>query len=258
MKTLNESFDDIVFENRNKEYGAYDLRLKYSKRGSLAMVIALILVLFAVGGPLLANILNNKPIERDIAIETEIELENLEMNDEKIELPEPEPPEVKVDDIKFVAPRVVDEISEPQLELLTFGEYALNPNSNEIDTGSIIVIKPGDKSEIVPVEKIYETPDIHEVPMFPGGESELIKFIALNTIYPVEAIEKGIEGTVYLRFVVTKSGRIGQVNPIRSPDPILEVEAVRVIKSLPEWTPGKFNGNPVNVWFIIPVKFKLQ
>jgi periplasmic protein TonB len=74
----------------------------------------------------------------------------------------------------------------------------------------------------------------------------------------VPAQEANIEGTVYIRFVVTKTGDVDNVTIARAVDPLLDQEALRVVKSIPKWTPGKNNGNPVKVWFIIPVKFKLQ
>jgi TonB family protein len=95
-------------------------------------------------------------------------------------------------------------------------------------------------------------------PEFPGGEKVLIQFIAENTVYPKEALEKGIQGTVYVRFLVSKGGKVAAAKVMRAVDPLLETEALRVVNSLPEWKPGEKNGAPVNIWFIIPVKFKLK
>jgi TonB family protein len=107
-------------------------------------------------------------------------------------------------------------------------------------------------------EMIYESYAIDEKPRFPGGDFALIQYVAENTAYPEEARINGIEGIVYIRFTVTKTGGIGNTSVMREVDPLLEAEAIRVVQSLPKWEPGKNKGEPVDVWFIIPVKFKLQ
>ncbi len=109
--------------------------------------------------------------------------------------------------------------------------------------------------EDIPEETIYN-PSIK--PHFPGGISALQKYIAVNTQYPELAKQNGIEGTVYIQFQITKTGKVGIVKVLnKNVDEILQKEAVRVIKSLPEFKPGIQNGKPVNVWFSIPVSFKL-
>lgn len=107
-------------------------------------------------------------------------------------------------------------------------------------------------------DPVYESYAIDQRPHFPGGEEALIKFVAENTNYPEEAYKKGIEGTVYVKFVVTKTGELAETTVMREVDPILEAEALRVVNSIPAWEPGIYKGEPVNVYFIIPVKFKLQ
>jgi len=257
MKTQFESFEDIVFENRNKEYGAYDLRRKYSKRGSIALFIALVIVSFLVGGPLIANILNHRKINLDIGKNVIIDLTTIKSQKEDITPPPPPPPTPPViSEIKFVVPTIVEELTNPEsdgADIFDIGSVTNKP----VDTSSgpiVIIVEP-------PKEKIdnivYESFAIQEKPVYPGGDAELIKFVGEHTKYPVPALERGIEGTVYIRFVVTKTGEIGNANLLRSIDPLLDEEALRVIKTLPKWTPGKNNGNPVNVWFIIPVKFKI-
>ncbi|MDE6086501.1 MAG: energy transducer TonB, partial [Muribaculaceae bacterium] len=92
----------------------------------------------------------------------------------------------------------------------------------------------------------------------PGGEGELMKYLNKNLTYPTLAAENGIQGTVLLQFVVQKDGSIGEVKVVRSKDPDLDKEAVRVVKGMPKFIPGRMNGQPVNVWFTLPVRFKLQ
>jgi len=93
---------------------------------------------------------------------------------------------------------------------------------------------------------------------FPGGDAELVGFLSKNIKYPVEAKNKKIQGTVYLKFVVTKEGTITGIKMLRSPDPDLTKEAMRVVKSMPKWEPGKYKKDAVSMSYILPVKFKLN
>ena len=96
------------------------------------------------------------------------------------------------------------------------------------------------------------------MPSFPGGDVALMKFIKDNMIYPPEALKNRIEGKVIIEFVVTKTGKVGKVKVVRSVNKELDQEAVRLIKMLPDFSPGRNNvGEPVNVWYILPVIFKL-
>ena len=96
------------------------------------------------------------------------------------------------------------------------------------------------------------------MPSFPGGDVALMKFIKDNMIYPYEALKNRIEGKVIIQFVVTKTGKVGKVKVVRSVNKELDQEAVRLIKMLPDFSPGRNNmGEPVNVWYILPVIFKL-
>jgi len=115
-----------------------------------------------------------------------------------------------------------------------------------------------DKASTESKSQAYESFAVDEKPIFPGGDEGLTDYVAKHVVYPKESKEKGIQGTIYVRFVVTKTGTIGETDIMRTVDPLLEMEALRIVKSLPKWTPGKKNGNPVDVWFIIPIKFKLK
>ena len=97
-----------------------------------------------------------------------------------------------------------------------------------------------------------------EMPKFLGGQKELEKFLADNIVYPKEAIEKRIEGTVLVRFVVRKDGKISDITLLRSPHKLLSEEAIRVVKKMSKWKPGTQEGMPVNVYFILPIEFQLK
>ena len=95
-------------------------------------------------------------------------------------------------------------------------------------------------------------------PSFPGGDAACMEWLRDNIKYPKEAIEKGIKGIVPVVFVVTKEGKIKNVEVVRSPDPLLTEEALRVVRSMPDWIPGKRNGQNVDLQFALPVMFRLQ
>ncbi|ERJ98660.1 energy transducer TonB [Segatella salivae] len=101
--------------------------------------------------------------------------------------------------------------------------------------------------------------DVVEVmPQFPGGQIAMMKYIMENIKYPKQIMEEGIQGRVTVSFIVEKDGRVSNVRLLRSVQPSLDKEAIRVVKSMPKWTPGKHNGKPVRVRFNLPVMFKLN
>ncbi|MBR1964224.1 MAG: energy transducer TonB [Muribaculaceae bacterium] len=100
--------------------------------------------------------------------------------------------------------------------------------------------------------------EYEQMPQFLGGEVALMKFIADNLHYPDSAKAKKIQGFVVVKFVVTKTGEIGEVKIVRSKDLDLDKEAVRIVKSLPNFIPGKLNGEVVDMWYTLPITFKLQ
>jgi periplasmic protein TonB len=104
--------------------------------------------------------------------------------------------------------------------------------------------------------KVYY--EVDEMPSFPGGLNGLMTFLAQNMVYPVTAQENGVQGRVTVSFVVETDGSITDVEVERSVDPFLDREAMRIVKAMPKWTPGKKDGKPVRVKYTVPVVFRLQ
>jgi TonB family protein len=98
---------------------------------------------------------------------------------------------------------------------------------------------------------------VEEMPMYPGGDKALLDFIQNNTQYPPEALEQKIEGRVIVRFFVSKLGTTEDVTVLKGVNPLLDAEAIRVVYQLKGWHPGKQGGQPVNVWYMVPVTFTL-
>ncbi len=133
------------------------------------------------------------------------------------------------------------------LALLAFA----NPTT---ETADELVVVAYNEPEVP--QDVYES--VEQMPEFPGGEAEMMKFLAQNIQYPLNAARNNVEGRVVLQFVVEKDGRIGDVKIARSVDPELDAEALRVVKSMPNFIPGRQDGKPVAVWYTIPISFKLQ
>jgi TonB family protein len=111
-------------------------------------------------------------------------------------------------------------------------------------------------------EEVADEPDpyvvVEEMPQFPGGDTGLLKFLGENTVYPESAKEKNLQGRVIVRFCVTAAGGINQVSVLKGVSPDLDMEAMRVVKTLPAFEPGRQGGKPVPVWYMVPITFTLR
>jgi protein TonB len=247
-------FDDIVFEIRNKEYGAYRLRKKYSRNVLLGMLIGVAVLCMAVITPYL-NAKAMESLKKRAERQVEIKMENLDQPQEKVEPPPPPPPPPAetVAPVRYVAPVVVDSIKPEEVKQLMTTDQAQSEVKNE-EVTVVQEVQVEVKEEEAPVE-IFVV--VEEMPSFPGGEDAMMKFINSNIVYPEIAKENNIQGTVTLSFVVNYKGIVDNVRLIKGVDPSLDNEAIRVVKSIPQWKPGRQAGKPVNVSFSVPVKFRL-
>ena len=272
-------WSDIVFEGRNKEYGAYVLRTE-SKPRHLKAFIYTVIGLIAIGVIAVsymgvqayiaeqeAKILDQASQEL-VALVDQTEEEPEEEVQEKVEMPEPEAlPEEILNTVKVTELLIAkDEEVKAEDEIKTADEL----KETETAFGSTDFDKGTDdrnvvreyKNEVIVEEKKPEPEQVftavEQMPQFPGGEAALMKYLSENINYPQVAMENGVQGRVIVQFVVTKNGTVGEVKIIRSVDRDLDKEAVRLCKSLPKFIPGKMNGQAVNVWYTLPITFKLQ
>jgi protein TonB len=250
------AFDDIVFESRNKEYGAYRLRKKYNRNVIIAMLIGVIIIATAIITPYLnAKALENKSKRAERQVE--IKLENLDQPSETVVPPPPPPPPPQdvVQQARYIPPVVVDSVKpEEQVQLMTADEAVVEVQNEEV----VEVIE--EVKEEVQEEEAEPEPFVvvEEMPMFPGGDVELLKYIFEHTQYPEVAKENNIQGRVIVRFCVTSKGGVSQVSVLKGVDPELDAEAVRVVSTLPTFKPGKQGGKPVPVWYMVPITFTLK
>ncbi|WP_290183461.1 energy transducer TonB [Muribaculum intestinale] len=270
---------DIVFEGKNQQFGAYEMRKNSDARHNKAMIVVVIVIAIAFILPLLVNTVLPKAEEKpeDLTEQALVNLDNTvdeeqdqpeeEQQRVEVEIPEALPEEilntVKVTELAIVEDEKVnaeDEIkTQDELKETTtaFGQSDFDKGTDDRN------VVHEHKDEIIveekkPVEENKVFTAVEQMPQFPGGEAELMKYIQKNLKYPPVAMENNIQGRVVVQFVVTKTGKIGEVKVARGRDPDLDKEAVRVVKSLPDFIPGKMNGQSVNVWYTLPITFKLQ
>jgi protein TonB len=230
-------FDEIIFENRNKAYGAYVLRKKYKSATSISILGGIafsIMLMMAISFTTEKGTASDGPKSVVIVISDPL-------IPEKIKVPEMKPPAALTD----VARNLKPEVTEDTTQITTDGDI----------NDTVTFIEPSDPV-IQPEEKIFIV--VEESPEYPGGLPELMKFVNQNIVYPYEAQVNNIQGKVILKFVVNTDGSVDRIELLRSIDPLLDNEAIRVVRSLPKFRPGKQGGVPVRVWFSLPVSFKIQ
>ena len=272
---------DLVFEGKNKDFGAYVIRTDSPKRHNKAVLYtligALLFGLLAFGFVKANQYLEERRLaeqgeQEEVLIDMSQDTEEPEPEQERLEQPKPEvlPEEVlksvKVTELQIVEDDKVKKEDEIKTQdELKETETAFGQKDNEKGTEDRNVTRTL-KEEVV-VEKKVEAPkevkeevfrSVEQMPQFPGGEAALMKYLQSHINYPPMAAENNVQGRVVVQFVVDKTGKVGEVKVVRSVDKDLDKEAVRVCKSLPKFTPGRQNGQAVSVWYTLPVTFKLQ
>lgn len=281
-------WNDIIFEGKNKDFGAYQMRRKSDRRHNLAVIFTLIgLVIIALLIWFL-SLYNDWQAERAEAeakakaeammaaqLQEEVEEQPEEQEEQKYEQPEPEVKEEVVETVRETAIAIVEEVKEENK--VRENEDKLEDNTiRSTDTKEGTINDPDKvkdiKTQITAVpppppppkieekkpepEKIFTA--VEQQAQFPGGQAALMKFLNNNLKYPERAQQNDIEGRVTVRFVVNADGSIEQVSIAKGVDKDLDAEAVRVVKKMPKWQPAKNNGVTVRSYFMLPVVFKLQ
>lgn len=257
QETITPQMDEIVFEKRNKSYGAYILRKMYNKQLNKALLLSVAILLAGLAYPLVDSY-KSKGVFQIGGDTVEIDLLDLPDKEDEIKPELPELPETEPETReRFIAPEVtLDDVTEegglPDMEYLNQSSVNIPVNVN--------FEKPAEK-----LVEIIEDPEkappviiVEEMPSYPGGETERMKFLQNNIQYPQLAAEISVQGTVYIRFVVDSKGNITDAFVLRGIGGGCDEEALRVINAMPQWHPGKQNGKAVRVLFTMPIMFKLQ
>ncbi|MDE6692867.1 MAG: energy transducer TonB [Muribaculaceae bacterium] len=272
---------DIVFDGKNKEYGAYQMRATSTARHNKAVIIVLIILALIFIGLILAvnGVFSKSEEETNVGIEQEqLSLYN---PDDVIEEDEPEDiPEIPEEKIEMPKEEVANSIQNTAIDIVKDEEVVNEVKTQDelkednrqmgaidVSDGVDDLTKKTVQEEVVIVEEkpapkedniIYTTANVQQQPEFPGGVEAMYKWIGEHLQYPAAAAEEGAQGRVTVEFVVSKTGAIENVKVVRGRHPALDKEALRVVKAMPKWNPGRNNGQPVKVTYILPVQFKLN
>jgi periplasmic protein TonB len=256
MKNTEKNLDDIIFEKRNKTYGAYALRKSYSRNLIRAMLISFTLFLMGISIPLIASYMNE---EKYVCEKKEIIFEMNKIK-EKVVIKLPDAPKAIEKKVPVYKPPVV--VTNPEDTDSDLGELMKNAkNKNISDTNNSFVEIPDDtpKTKVLDDDnEIRPLSGISEMPEFPGGDEGRIKFLMENLKYPRLAVESGIQGKVILTFVIEKDGSITDIKLLRGIGAGCDEEASRVVTLMPKWNPGRQNGKEVRVQFNMPISFVLK
>lgn len=252
---------ELVFASKNHEYGAYELRKNSSRRHIRALLIAIFVFVFLVSAPILLKQIMPKRVENDVSVRTLADIKIDKPKEDEIIKELPPPPPMR-NTIKFIPPvikpdELVRDEEQPvmQKEVIAAKEAISNVT---FDKGTNDIAAP-----VATNNKITEETDqpfviVEQMPQFPGGEYEMIKFIKSNLRYPAAANEMGISGSVILNFVIDKEGKITKIKVVRPIGGGCDEEAVRVLSKMPAWSIGKQGGRAVAVSYTLPIKFLLR
>lgn len=264
---------DLIFKDRNKAYGAYELRQTSSKRHILAFGIVVFLMFLIV---LIPSLMNKVSASEKTFGEARDEVRTLiDMNKEEekqvVDITQPEPPKINrlevINSVRFTAPVIDEDENIPDdVEIKTVAEIMEDDRAigyTDVDDGTDDVDAELLKEAAILTDEPTSTgddfPDLIEVmPQFPGGPTELMKFIKDNLNYPVIDIELGRQGRVVLKFLVTEDGSIDRIKVLSGVSSTCDREAMRVVENMPNWIPGRQNGRPTAVYFTLPIQYRLK
>ena len=222
MNVLQQVRNNVVFANHNRAYGAFMLRKDYNKRLGLALAAAIGVFVLAIGAPMVISKMGSG--DEEMEVKKKIVDVNLDLFEEQPEEPPP-PPEV------------------------------IPPPQPQIETVQFVAVEAADE----PVEEeVFDLAAVQEQPEFPGGMEKMYEFMQRTQKYPDMEYEAGIQGKVYVQFTVARDGSIEEAKVLRSVSDGLDKEAMRLVKSMPKWNPGKMGGKAVKCRFNLPVVFKLK
>lgn len=259
---------DLVFAEKNKEYGAYQMRAGSARRHTIAVVAVAGIALLGFCLPMLVP--KAAPQAREVITEVTVlsQLEEPEVKQEEMKRVEPvaPPPPALKSSIKFTAPVIKKDAEVSDVDEIK-GQEELTQSAAAISIADVTGNDEEHGQDIADLEQVVvqapeEEPQVFEVaeqmPQFPGGTAALMKFISKHLKYPQTAVDNGVQGRVTCRFLVGQDGTVSDVEILKPLDPYCDKEAVRVILSMPRWIPGRQNGEPVSVRYTVPITFRIK
>ncbi len=266
LDILKQEWIDVVFTDRNKNYGAYQLRKQNGRNTTKALAIGVAIFVFFVSLQTIINFVNGfiPKAQEKVKIVPVVLQPPPPVNKQKPPPPPPEPPKPKVDQVKFPPPVVKpdNEVKEQpptvkELEVADPGQKNIKGDPN----ADIKIDEPVGNSDVKQVteedpNKIFTS--VEQNPEFQGGEAAFARYLSKNIHYPAVAKENNVQGKVFLQFVVERDGSITDIKVVRGIGSGCDEEATRVLKNSPHWKPGIQNGRAVRVYYTIPISFTLQ
>ena len=259
---------DIVFANRNRAYGAYQLRREYPNTLGRALGVSLLLIAAFLMLPRILATFSSLVLEKDLTrVIIEPRIINIETPPPVLSTLQP-PPKAAIaytpsvvapdNDVPEEKPQDIQTLLEDPRDVgaKTIEGPADDPPSLDPPTAGLGIVETPKPADDDPVDPFV----VNKMPSFPGGESEMFKWIYKHIVYPEMAREAGTEGAVVLTFVVGKDGNISDIAVVKTPASggILGKEATRVVQTMPKWSPGEANGRAVKVRFTLPIRFALK
>ena len=266
------TLEEIVFQNRNKSYGAYSLRIDYQNVIKKSLLIGISIFVLAVLTPMLWAKVESK-IGREViatVIKVDISEPPKEVEPPKIETPPPVEPEPEVrSQIRYTEPKIVDDSKPTELppdqddldKAINIGTQNVVGVDEPIPTEDPDAIKATQPEMPVAVESAEKDKvfiSVEQNPEFAGGMNALLKFLQKNLRYPTPAVNANVGGKVYMQFVVGQDGNISKVDVLKGIGFGCDEEAQRVVKLMPKWSPGRQSGRAVAVKFTLPISFQLS
>ena len=255
------TFDDLVFENKNKAYGAYEIRKKYNKNLTTGLSIAIGILVLVLLWPFIEKLFEKKEV---VVADDTLTTVNKLAAPPPLDKPPPPPPEVKIPPppktIEFVPPVLKKNVVEVK-EIPKMDSVKLTPVSNTTNNAPSVApptVAAPPPPVAPPPETIVDFVNVGQKPEFPGGEDAFNKYVANHVKYPELAKQASIQGRVYVTFTIASDGHIKDVKLAKGIGGGCDEEAIRVISGMPQWKPGKQNGQAVQVRYTVPIKFTLQ
>ena len=255
MNLMQTMRNQVVFAGRNHAYGAFELRRDYNRRLGIALLSAVVFFGVAIGTPKVIASLGGEEEKKPIKKVVDVDLELFQ--DEKEPPPPPPeiepPPQPKIETVQFVAVEASEKpTEEPPPTQADLQETVASTQTQEGEKGD-------EAPPPTPVEEeTFDLAAVQEQPEFPGGMEKMYEYLAKNQKYPDMEYEAGIQGKVYVQFTVAKDGSIEEAKVLRAVSDGLDKEALRMVKSMPKWNPGKMGGKAVKCRFNLPIVFKLK
>lgn len=273
---ISNEWSDLLFENRNKEYGAYVLRHQTGNR-NLASILAILVFVAAIVSLLVIKNEYDRYVAKHTVVVYDQGMETSNLKNKAPEVKRAEPirrenieevvEKIKCS-IKFVAPLIKkDNEVNPDDEMRTQDELM----KSKVAISAFDVLNGSEEGEVLKAKQMLVTETVkpkvdekqvfeyvEQMPSFPGGDVALMQYLSKNIKYPPVAEEMGIQGRVICTFVVERDGSVSDIRIARSVDPSLDKEAMRVVSAMPKWIPGRQNGQMVRVKYTLPVTFRLQ